>query len=68
MNELLDTLNTYLSERRGLLPMIGIVLIVINFLLQIVLNEDVWLASSNLFLHLGLIITIIGILLIRPLQ
>ena len=68
MNELLDTLNKYLSERRGLLPIIGIVLIVINFLLQIVLNEDVWRASSNLFLHLGLIVAIIGILLIRPLQ
>ena len=68
MNELLDKLNDYFSERRGLLPMIGIVLILINFLLQIILNEDVWLASSNLFLHLGLIIAIIGILLIRPLQ
>ena len=68
MNELLDKLNDYFSERRGLLPMVGIVLILINFLLQIILNEDVWLASSNLFLHLGLIIAIIGILLIRPLQ
>lgn len=68
MNNLLDTLNDFLSERRGLLPMIGIGLILINFLLQIIFSSDVWIVSSNLFLHLGLITAIVGILLIRPLQ
>ncbi|MEM8858540.1 MAG: hypothetical protein AAGD96_09470 [Chloroflexota bacterium] len=68
MNNLLDTLNDFLSERRGLLPMIGIGLIVLNFVLHIFFNSDIWIVSSNLFLHLGLVTAIVGILLIRPLQ
>ena len=67
MNELLDTLNDYFSERRGLLPMIGIVLIALNFIVQFI-PGPAWLFGSNILLHLGLIISIIGILLIRPLQ
>lgn len=68
MNELMDRLNEFMSERRGLLPLIGIGLIILNFVLHLLPIGDLWLVTSNLFLHVGLIIALIGILLINPLQ
>lgn len=68
MNELMDRLNEFMSERRGMLPLIGIGLIILNFVLHLLPLGDLWLITSNLFLHLGLIIALIGILLINPLQ
>ncbi|MFT5194876.1 MAG: hypothetical protein ACI85U_001886 [Candidatus Promineifilaceae bacterium] len=68
MNELLDKLTEYFSEKRGLLPMIGIALIILNFVLQIFPGNEYWIVASNLLMHVGLVVSIIGILLIRPLQ
>ncbi len=62
MSKLLDQLSEYLAHRKGLLPMIGIVLILVNLILQFVL-EPFWLTTSNLLLHIGLIIAIIGLML-----
>jgi len=68
MNQLIDWLGDFLEKRRGLLPLIGLGLIVLNLVLQIVPGPGSgWLVDSNLFLHLGLIISLIGILLIRVL-
>lgn len=69
INKLLDRMNEYLSVRRGLLPMVGIGLIFLNFILQLFpIIDGIWLVRSNLFLHLGLIVALIGLLLIKPLQ
>ncbi len=62
MSKMLDWLSEYLSHRKGLLPLLGIVLIVINLILQFLLPPG-WLVSSNLFLHIGLIIAIFGLML-----
>ena len=62
MSKLLDQLSEYLAHRKGLLPLIGILLIVVNLILQFVL-EPFWLTTSNLLLHIGLIIAIIGLML-----
>ena len=66
MNELLDKLSHFIGERPGLLPIIGILLIVVNLLLQFLRGN--WFVDSNLLLHVGLIVSLIGILLIRPLK
>ncbi len=66
MNELLDKLSHFIGERPGFLPIIGVVLIVANLLLQFFRGN--WVADSNLLLHLGLLTSLIGILLIRPLK
>ena len=58
----LDRLSEYLAHRKGLLPLIGLVFIVINLILQFALPPD-WLRDSNLFLHIGLIISILGLML-----
>lgn len=67
MNEFFDKMSGFLAKRPGLLPLIGILLIVINLVLQL-FPSDIWLVRSNLFLHLGLIVSLLGLLLIKPLQ
>jgi hypothetical protein len=60
-NRLLDRLSNYLAARKGLLPIIGLLLVIVNFTLQFFPLG--WIADSNTFLHLGLILAIIGFLL-----
>jgi len=57
----LDRISEFLAARKGLLPLTGLLLVVINFILQFFSMG--WIAESNLFLHLGLILAIIGFLL-----
>jgi hypothetical protein len=58
-SKLLDLASNYLATRKGLLPIIGIGLIVINFLL-ISFLPDWFVSRTNLALHLGIIIALIG--------
>lgn len=67
MNQLIDRAADFLAKRPGFLPLIAIGLIFVNFVLQIVPGSGYWIVDSNLFLHLGLIIGFLGILLIRAL-
>ena len=61
-SQLLDRLSEYLAHRKGLLPMLGLLFVVINLVLQLFPGLG-WLASSNLFLHLGVILAIVGMML-----
>ena len=61
MNKKLDRLSESLSRRKGLLPMIGIFFISVNFIFQFLPLG--WITESNLFLHLGLVIAIFGLIL-----
>ncbi|MCS7010502.1 MAG: hypothetical protein N2049_08335 [Anaerolineales bacterium] len=60
-SKFLDRASEYLAVRKGLLPLVGLFLILINFFLQFFVSG--WLTESNLFLHLGLIIAIFGLML-----
>lgn len=59
---ILDRLSEFLSKRRGLPTMIAILLVAINLIVQFVPGAE-WLARTNLFLHLGVIIGLLGVLL-----
>ena len=61
MNKALDKVSEYLAPRKGLLPLVGIVFIVLNFILQFF--PVGWLKDTNLFLHFGLVIAIFGLML-----
>jgi hypothetical protein len=61
INSSLDTLSEFLAQRKGLLPFLGILLILINFVLQFFPAAG-WLAETDLLLHLGVILAILGIL------
>ena len=58
----LDRMSEYLAHRKGLLPIIGIIFIIVNLIVQFVFPQSP-LAFSNIFLHIGLIIAILGFML-----
>jgi hypothetical protein len=62
MSKLLDLISDYLAHRKGLLPIIGLVLILINLIIQFILPGS-FLATTNLSLHTGLIFAIFGLML-----
>jgi len=61
-NRFLDTLAEFLAQRKGLLPLVGLGFILLNLFI-VILFPTGWLTRTNLFLHLGLIVAILGILL-----
>lgn len=63
MSNWLDQMSEYLAHRKGLLPLIGVALIIINLILQFILPSGSLLTETNLFLHLGMIISILGLML-----
>ncbi len=65
ISRFLDRFSEFYAHRKGLFPLLGIVLILLNFILQVV--SQGWLAETNLLLHLGIILDIIGFLLARSL-
>jgi hypothetical protein len=62
MSKLLDHMSEFLAHRKGLLPIIGLILIIINLLIQFIFPGS-FLATTNLSLHIGLIIAIFGLML-----
>jgi len=62
-SKLLDYASNYLANRKGLLPLAGIGLILINLLAVSSLPPDWYIVQSNLFLHLGLVVALFGLML-----
>lgn len=61
-NQFLDATSEFLAHRKGLLPALGILLVIINGVLQFIPGAGV-LAEMNILLHLGVILAILGIML-----
>ena len=57
----IDKLSDFLAPRKGLLPLIGIGLVLVNLALQFF--PVGWLSSSQLFLNLGVIVAVLGLML-----
>jgi hypothetical protein len=62
-SRLIDKASDYFAHRKGLLPLIGILLVIINYVLPFIFGLDNVVTGSNLFLHLGVIIAIFGMML-----
>ncbi len=58
----MEALLSFLEKRRGLPTVIGVLLIVLNFIVQFVPGLG-FLTASNLLLHLGLVLGLGGALL-----
>jgi len=65
ISKALDTLSDFFAARKGLLPLIGIVLVFLNFVGGLFFQG--WVTQTDLLLHLGIIIAIFGFLLARAL-
>ena len=61
VNHAIDHLSEFLAHRKGLLPTMGILLILLNLLFQVF--PAGWITTSHLFLNLGVILAIIGFML-----
>jgi hypothetical protein len=59
-SNLLDRTSEYLASRKGLLPLAGIIMILLNFLLAATLPSDWFIIRTNVFLHLGLVVALLG--------
>lgn len=62
ISRLLDYLSNYLAHRKGLMPIIGLVFIFANLILQFIIPGNI-IATSNLLLHIGLFVAILGLML-----
>jgi len=62
LSRLIDKASDFFAHRKGLLPLIGILLIIVNFLLPFFMESN-FITVSNLFLHLGVIVAIFGMML-----
>ncbi len=60
LNRFLDATSEFLAHRKGLLPLAGMGLVVFNYVLQFIPG---WVGETNLFLHLGVLVITIGIML-----
>jgi len=60
-NRFLDWFSNFFAHRKGLLPMIGLALVALNFVFR--LAAPGWLTGTDLFLHLGVIIAILGFMI-----
>jgi hypothetical protein len=61
-SKLLDNASNYFAHRKGLLPLLGMLLVIVNFFLPFLFGIN-WVTGSNLFLHLGVLVAIFGIML-----
>lgn len=64
-NELLNKASEFLAQRKGLPVIIGVVLIILNLFFNLLPAWPVigWLAQTNLLLHFGCVIGLVGILI-----
>jgi hypothetical protein len=58
----LDQLSEFLAPRKGLIPLLGMLLILANLLMQFIMPGS-WIAATNLLLHVGLLTAILGLML-----
>jgi hypothetical protein len=61
----LDRLSDFIARYKGLPTMLAVLLVIVNFALQFL--DLGWLSSSNLLLHLGIVVGLIGLLLAEAL-
>jgi len=61
LNQFLDVLSNYFAHRKGLLPILGIGLIILNYIFQFL--HLGWITDTNFFLHVGIILSIFGFIL-----
>jgi len=59
---MLDRISAYISEHKGVPVLIGVLLVALNFGVALLLPAS-WLATSNVLLHLGVLVGLLGILL-----
>ena len=62
---MIDRISNYLAQNKALPVFVGIALVILNYVLQFLVHMPVIgaIVSTNLLLHLGVIVGLVGILL-----
>lgn len=60
-SKFIDQVSEFFAARKGLLPLIGLAMVILNFIMRLLLPG--WLADTDFFLHLGLVLAILGFML-----
>ena len=64
LSKILDRISDYVSAHRGAPVLLGVVLVMLNYVLLIIPGVQLgFVETTNLFLHLGIIIGLLGVLL-----
>jgi len=64
LSKILDGISDYVSAHRGVPVLIGVLLVVLNYSLLIIPDVQLgFVETTNLLLHLGVIVGLIGVLL-----
>jgi hypothetical protein len=63
-SRVIDRISDYISAHRGAPILLGVALVMLNYLLLIIPGVQLgFVTETNLFLHLGIIVGLIGVLL-----
>jgi hypothetical protein len=62
---MIDRISDYLAHNKGMPVFLGVLLVILNYVAQFFAGVPVigFIASTNLLLHLGIVIGLVGILL-----
>ena len=65
MTALIDRLSQYLADNKAMPVFLGVALVVLNYALQFLPHMPMltFIVNTNLLLHLGVIVALIGILI-----
>ncbi len=64
LSRLIDRISDYVSVHRGVPVLIGVLLVVLNYVLLIIPGVQLgFVETTNLLLHLGVIVGLVGVLL-----
>ena len=64
LSRVIDRLSDYISAHRGVPILLGVALVMLNYLLLIIPGVQLgFVEETNLFLHLGVIVGLVGVLL-----
>lgn len=61
LSSLIDKMSDFIAAKKGLLPIIGLMLIILNFIFRFFPIN--FYNQTDIFLHLGLFIVILGFML-----
>ena len=63
-SKLLDRVSDYIAAHRGVPVLVGVLLVMLNYVLRIIPGVQLgFVESTDLLLHLGVIVGLLGILL-----
>lgn len=64
LSTLVDKASEFFAHRKGFLPLLGMALVILNYALPFSgISLENFVVASNLFLHLGVLIAIFGMML-----